>query len=211
MPLDTTIDVETPEHIRFRYRAAGPARRALAYLLDLLVRAVIGTVLALVAQTLGLLTNLGASGGLLLLVLFALEWGYYVVFESLWSGRTVGKRALNLRVVREGGHPVTFVDSLLRNLLRAADFLPVMYVLGALVMIGDSRFRRLGDRVAGTQVVVEEPTQVVAQLVLSPRRRRPSSSSYRGGCRSPLSSSSRSSSSSGDVASSRRRAKRSWR
>lgn len=34
--------------------------------------------------------------------LFLVEWGYYVLFESLWSG-TPGKRALGIRVIREGG------------------------------------------------------------------------------------------------------------
>ena len=40
-PLDTTAEVETPEHVRFRYHVAGPARRALAYLLDALIRGAI--------------------------------------------------------------------------------------------------------------------------------------------------------------------------
>ena len=44
-----------------------------------------------------------ASGGVMLLVLFVIEWGYYTFFEVLWSGRTPGKRALRLRVVTEGG------------------------------------------------------------------------------------------------------------
>ena len=34
-PLGTDVAIETPEHIVFRYRLAGPARRALAYVIDL--------------------------------------------------------------------------------------------------------------------------------------------------------------------------------
>jgi hypothetical protein len=56
----------------------------------------------------------------------------------------------------------------LRNLLRGADFLPVGYLLGLFVMGADSRFRRLGDRVAGTLVIVEERSRVAAALTLNP-------------------------------------------
>src|SRR4051812_48166003 len=109
-----------------------------------------------------------ASQGVILVVMFALEWGYYVAFETLWNGASPGKRALALRVVKEGGFPLGFVDSVLRNLLRAADFLPVAYVAGGTVMAGDRRFRRLGDRVAGTMVIVEDRNLVSAPLRLDP-------------------------------------------
>lgn len=170
-PLDTVTDVETPEHIRFRYRIAGPAHRGVAYLLDLVIRG------ALFGALTTILTLAGAfeefKQGVLLLIVFVLEWGYPVLFESLWGGLTPGKRALHLRVVKEGGYPVGFVDCLLRNLLRAADILPIGYVLGLLVMSGDRRFRRLGDQLAGTMVVVEERTHLARPLVLTPPLSRP--------------------------------------
>src|SRR5215471_10770282 len=165
--LDNTAEVETPELVCFRYRVAGPVRRGLAYLIDLLIRAVLLVVLWLVAS-LALGTEAKASTGVLLVAIFLLEWGYYVAFETLREGRSPGKRALALRVVKEGGYPVGFIDSLLRNLLRAADFLPVGYVVGLLVMGGDSRFRRLGDRVAGTLVVLEQRARVGAPVALDP-------------------------------------------
>ena len=71
-------------------------------------------------------------------------------------------------MVTEGGHPLRFVDSLLRNLLRAADFLPFGYALGVVVMGRDSRFRRLGDLVAGTMVIVEERLAVATAIRVQP-------------------------------------------
>jgi uncharacterized RDD family membrane protein YckC len=169
-PLDTTTDVETPEHVRFRHRAAGPARRALAYLVDLVIRAGVGFVVLVLLASVGMTEHgvRGASTGFALLLLFALEWCYYVLFETLWSGRSPGKRALKLRVVKEGGTPINFLDCVLRNLLRAADFLPGGYAIGVLVMARDERFRRLGDLVAGTMVVVEERARLAEPLRLSP-------------------------------------------
>lgn len=169
-PLDNTTWVETPEHIRFRHHVAGPARRYLAYLLDLLIRmAMAAAVVFLVAMAAGGMPETSELGqGLLLLLFFGLEWAYYVLFETLGGGRTPGKRALGLRVVKEGGHAPSFIDSVLRNLLRAADLLPFGYIAGVLSMIVDRRFRRLGDRVAGTMVVIEESANVPSQFVLQP-------------------------------------------
>jgi uncharacterized RDD family membrane protein YckC len=164
--LDNTAEVETPEHVRFRYHVAGPVRRMLAYLIDLLIR---GGVLLVIGLVLLIALNANtAVWGILLVIAFLLEWGYYVVFETIGDGRTPGKRALSLRVVKEGGYPIGFIDSVLRNLLRAADWLPFFYVVGLIVMAADSRFRRIGDFVAGTLVVVEERSRVAPPLTLTP-------------------------------------------
>jgi uncharacterized RDD family membrane protein YckC len=165
--LDNTVEVETPEHVRFRYRVAGPLRRGLAYLVDLLVRLAI---LACALFAVGLFgeSNPGFTRGVVFVTIFLLEWAYFVLFEMVDGGRSPGKRALGLRVVKEGGFPLTFNDSALRNLLRGADFLPLGYVLGLVTMGGDSRFRRLGDHVAGTLVVIDETARVAAPLVLDP-------------------------------------------
>ena len=170
-PIDTTAEVETPEHVRFHFRIAGPAKRTLAYLIDGLIRASIVLVLGLLLLLGSSATTeelMQASSGLMLIVLFGLEWGYYVFCEMVWSGRSPGKRALGLRVVTESGRPLSLFDSVLRNLLRAADFLPGMYALGVLVMAREPRFRRLGDLVAGTMVIVEERHRVASPLRIEP-------------------------------------------
>jgi uncharacterized RDD family membrane protein YckC len=155
--LDTRANIETPEHVVLSYHMAGPIRRGLAWGIDTLVR---GAVLFLFASLMGLSAAFGRGsegfkGGLLLVLLFVLEWGYFVLCDMLMSGRSLGKKALGLRVVSSHGLPVGMGDSLLRNLLRGADFLPAGYVLGVLCMLADGRFRRLGDLVAGTLVIYE--------------------------------------------------------
>jgi uncharacterized RDD family membrane protein YckC len=169
--LDNTVEVETPEHVRFRFRAAGPTRRAWAYLIDLLVRIGILLVVEVVfvaATGAHLATGKAILGSGTLIVLFLLEWVYFVAFEAAWNGTTPGKRALRLRVVKTGGYPLSFVDAVLRNLLRTADFLPVGYLLGLLAMTWDGRFARLGDRAAGTMVVIEDPVRVPPPIRLEP-------------------------------------------
>jgi uncharacterized RDD family membrane protein YckC len=168
-PLDTTVSIETPEHIAFQFQLAGPARRAIAYGIDAIVR----LALIMVIGILGALASIGDifpgwKAGAFLLLLFLIEWGYFVVCETFMNGASVGKRAVGLRVVTREGLPISFGDSMLRNLLRAADFLPSAYAIGFLVMVGDKSFRRLGDLAAGTIVIFEERTVLRQPIRLSP-------------------------------------------
>ena len=92
--LDNTTDVETPERIRFRHHVAGPVRRGLAYLLDTVIRFAVLALTAVLTVGAGALDSgkAKASWGLWLVVLFVLEWGWNVLFETFWRGRTIGKR-----------------------------------------------------------------------------------------------------------------------
>ena len=167
--LDTTAIVDTPERVRFRYRLAGPGRRAVAWVIDSLVALFVILLFALVLSafaTLPALMNVGT--GLLALVWFGLQWLYGVGFETAFGGRTPGKMAMSLRVVREDGSPGRFPEFFLRNLLRSADFLPVLFGLGLLVMMTDRKLRRIGDCVAGTVVVVEERGEMYGGLAIDP-------------------------------------------
>ncbi len=167
--LDTVAEIETPEHVRFRYRLAGPTLRLGAWLADGFVRGLVIGGLAIALSAFNVFDEKNNPGtGLLFLGAFLLEWGYFVACETLMGGRSIGKRWLDLRVVKEDGRPVGFGDSFLRNLLRAADFLPMGYAVGLLVSGTDKRFRRLGDLVAKTMVICETRTHSIVPLTLSP-------------------------------------------
>ncbi len=173
-PLDTVVAIETPEHIVFQYRVAGPARRAFAYVLDLLVCYGIFALLVLVivfATMGGGFSEMGsigkALGGFLLVVLFAIQWVYFVVWDAV-RGRSPGKAAFGLRVVTTSGRPIGWRAAALRNLLRAADALPTGYLVGVVAMALNARFQRLGDLVAGTMVIVPEDARAARALELSP-------------------------------------------
>ena len=150
--LDTIVRLETPEGIDLALRPAGPVARALALLLDMVFRQV---GLAIVAIPLFGLGRLGI--GFYLILFFAVEWFYPVLFEVLGEGQTPGKRSVGLRVVNSDGTPIGWGPSIVRNLLLAADFAPVAYVGGMLCMTLAPRFQRLGDLAAGTLVVHTAP------------------------------------------------------
>jgi uncharacterized RDD family membrane protein YckC len=175
-PLDTSVAIETPEHIVFRYRIAGPARRLFAYLVDLI--ACYGTAAILCLLILFATVGAGAvsdavdSGaqlgfGLILVILFAAQWVYFVVWEAT-TGRSPGKMAAGLRVVTTAGRPIGFGPAALRNVLRAADALPTGYAVGVGAMALSPRFQRLGDLVAGTMVIVPERPRAATLIAVWP-------------------------------------------
>jgi len=117
-------------------------------LIDILIRSVVYVVLSIV------LSMLGEFGhGILLLCIFLLEWFYPVFFEVLQNGATPGKKWMGIRVVNDNGTPVSWSTSITRNLLRAADFAPVLYGFGLISMLMNPDFKRLGDMAAGTIVI----------------------------------------------------------
>lgn len=146
--IDTIREIETPEGISLRLRAAGALPRAQAWTLDLLLRMAILFCAAIPLSLFGL-----GGNGLFLLLIFALMWAYSVACEVWWNGQTPGKRALGLRVVNADGTPVTWLPSVVRNLLRVVDLLPGVYGVGLVSTLVDPYARRLGDIVAGTLVI----------------------------------------------------------
>src|SRR6185503_2095102 len=159
--MDDRYTIETPENIEFAYDVAGIGSRFLAAIIDTLV---IGTALIILSILIGVIgvrsnfatsTTSSVAAAIGAILSFLTLWGYYIVFELVWNGQSIGKRAIGLRVVREGGRPITFVSSAIRNLIRIVDFLPMFYGIGVVVMFVDRRARRLGALAGGTLVVKE--------------------------------------------------------
>ncbi|MGH8491594.1 MAG: RDD family protein [Moraxellaceae bacterium] len=146
--LDTRLALATPEGVDLTLVPAGAMVRVSAFAIDLLIR---GGILFALAMMAGLLGKLG--NGLFLLMLFLVEWFYPVLFELFNHGATPGKKAMGICVVESDGRPVGFAASVIRNLLRTADFLPFLFGFGLLFMLFHPRFQRLGDLAAGTLVV----------------------------------------------------------
>jgi uncharacterized RDD family membrane protein YckC len=161
--LDTSHLVETPEGIDLQAQVAGPVPRALAYAIDLAARTVLFILLSIGFAFVG---EVGL--GLLLLIGFGLEWFYPVLFEIYANGQTPGKKQLGLAVVGEDLGPLDWSRSILRNLLRVADFLPAGYFAGLVSMVSNGRFQRLGDLAAGTIVIHRPVASPAPELPAAP-------------------------------------------
>lgn len=164
--LDTTVRLLTPERISFQYPLAGPFRRALAFLFDLVIWIALLIVALIVSLALALGTSAGV--GVYLVAVFVLQWGYGAGFEGLNNGQTPGKWVMGLRVVSDRGTPIVGAQAILRNLTWAFEgLLPFAYLPALAAMVLGSKFQRLGDLAAGTMVVVEArpPRGSVAKVV----------------------------------------------
>ena len=167
--MSPSIAIATPENILVSYRTAGVASRFAAGMVDLALQLLLSLVVVygvnLVSSALGF-TGLGIDSivtALGIVALFLVVFAYAIFFEMLMGGRTPGKKLLGLRVVRDGGLPITFVSSVVRNVLRFLDFgvIPISppFVLfglpGLLTIFFSSTGKRIGDYAAGTIVIVE--------------------------------------------------------
>ncbi|MCU0623247.1 MAG: stage II sporulation protein M [Gemmatimonadaceae bacterium] len=161
--LNETIDVETPELVVLSYQVAGVGSRMAAALVDYLLVAVLLIVVNIMAVAFfgpngRLIPTSGAAWalGALALVNLGAFWGYFVLTEVFWDGQTPGKKAYRLRVVRDGGLPITFAASATRNLVRFIDAQPgFSYGVGLASLFVSTTGKRLGDYAAGTIVVQE--------------------------------------------------------
>ncbi len=146
--IDNLIHLQTPEGVELTLAPAGLVPRAIAWLIDLLIRFAILIGLSIIFSLMG---NFG--NGLYLLSFFIIEWLYPVFFEIKKDGSTPGKKSMGLMTVQDDGTPVGLSASFLRNLLRSVDFLPFFYALGILVCAIRKDGKRIGDLVAGTLVI----------------------------------------------------------
>jgi uncharacterized RDD family membrane protein YckC len=181
--MDRTLDVRTPESIEFSYELAGVGSRFLAYFVDLLIQigflALFFWGLVLIGahaprprphETHVLATKIALA--FIVAVVFAIFFGYFIVFESLWNGQTPGKKLFGLRVVRDGGYPADWGASTVRNLIRVGELTLGFYALSVLVAILSPQNKRIGDMAAGTIVVREargeRPATLLEELRAAP-------------------------------------------
>ncbi|HEX5567400.1 MAG TPA: RDD family protein, partial [Streptomyces sp.] len=135
-----------------------PARlpsRALAVLIDLVVLWSVYLTLSL-----GLLSATGslddaATAAIAVALLVLVLMGGPVAVETLSHGRSLGKLACGLRVVREDGGPIRFRHALVRGALGFVEIQMSVGVIACIASLVSARGRRLGDLFAGTLVVRE--------------------------------------------------------
>jgi uncharacterized RDD family membrane protein YckC len=157
------LRMETPEQIEVDLELAGLGSRFFAKVIDVLLKILLSLMLVLLSAI--LLGALGRSQifenpsklviALVLSAFYILWLGYGIYFEVRWNGQTPGKWWAGIRVLREGGAPLDFQAAAIRNLLAIADFLPLFYLLGSLLILLTPRRQRLSDMAAGTIVVRE--------------------------------------------------------
>lgn len=165
--LDNELSVEIPEHVELQFVLASVGNRFLACAIDHIIQLLMIFFIIFAARsfqvTLSALemqwgTNWFVAGAIL--IVFLITFGYFVLFETVWSGQTPGKRWLRLRVMRQDGRPIGFYEAMVRNLVRLVDIMPFpSYFVGIVSIFFSREYRRLGDYAAGTVVVKERSSE----------------------------------------------------
>lgn len=170
---DDRLTIDTPEQIQLEFPLAGIGSRFLAVFIDTLLQGVLYTagIIAFLAAApylkgmSGVIAHLHLSpnwaAALVIFFLFSVYWGYFALFEIIWRGQTPGKRLAKIRVIKESGRPINAYEAIARNLMRAVDYLPGMYVIGLITMMISTQNRRLGDYVAGSVVVHDKLPELI--------------------------------------------------
>ena len=180
-----------PEGVPLNFQIAGVGARLGAQITDLLISGVF--VMALVALlAYGLQAPFELVQGVAVLAFFLIRTPYYVFFELLWNGATLGKRMMGVRVVSADGRALNAHAVTVRNLMKEAEvFVPgtmllassgmdtwmqlltLVWVLVCLITpVLNQRRQRLGDLIANT-IVIERPVAALsADLALTPAKRK---------------------------------------
>jgi uncharacterized RDD family membrane protein YckC len=156
------VHIETPEQIELSLELPGLGSRFVGQVVDWIIK---GALFVLTWLFFGLWSVspwdtifwLGVEFFILLVVAD-------IYFEMSWNGQTPGKWAAGIRVIREGGAPIHFGSSCIRNVLRVADFLPFFYVLGGVLVLVTPRLQRIGDLAAGTLVIRERVAKLPVEV-----------------------------------------------
>ncbi len=163
--------VVTGEAVALDLRPAALPSRLLAGLLDALLQFLILLVFGALATAVSLDLSEAAASAIGVVVLVTVLIVYPVAFETLLRGRTPGKAALGLRVVRDDGGPIGFRQALVRGLVGAVLERPGITVFTAAVVTSllNEQGKRLGDLLAGTLVLRERvPVRGGAVAVMPP-------------------------------------------
>lgn len=170
---EETLIIETPERVQLEFALASIGNRFLAVAIDHFIQYLTIFLVAWFALSLAGYTSSDIIDApdrlvnempkwtiaILIIALFLIFAGYFIVFEWLWNGQTPGKRLLKLRVIRDDGRPLTLWEAIARNLLRICDAVPGFFVpvysIGLIAIFLSSRDQRVGDVFAGTVVIRE--------------------------------------------------------
>ncbi|HEV3089636.1 MAG TPA: RDD family protein [Candidatus Elarobacter sp.] len=171
--MERSVDVRTGEAVAIRYELAGLGSRFLAVVVDMVAQFAIVIALLIgfgfAASSLSRIPFIGSKNGeawliaFVVILIFLIFFGWFIIFETWWSGRTPGKRALGLRVVRDGGFPIDLGAAVIRNLVRIVELFFGFYLLSAVSALISRENKRLGDLAAGT-IVVRDRADAVPDL-----------------------------------------------
>ncbi len=165
----TQLTIVTTQNVAINFENASIGERILAFVLDMIIKALYAIAVFFIIHTFNLnyfLNQLDnwSSSALYLLVFLPVIF-YTLFFEIFTQGRTPGKMALKIKVIKIDGYQAQVGDYMIRWVFRLIDILISSGVLGMISIMLTDRKQRLGDLVAGTAVISTKQRFTLSQSI----------------------------------------------
>lgn len=153
-----TIDILTTQNVTINYELAEARDRIFAWIIDTVALYITLLLLALIFLSSGIV---GDGMYFSYFVLLPIYLFYHLAFEILFDGRSLGKMALGLKVVKLTGTEPSLNDYLVRWVFRPIDISLSLGSIAIMLVSSSEKGQRLGDVVANTTVIKVNPTQKI--------------------------------------------------
>jgi uncharacterized RDD family membrane protein YckC len=151
------IKIITSQNVNIHFKLASLGERFLASLIDTIIILAYSSIAFLILDVVGILKNVDdawSRNAIIMLVLLP-AFTYTLLQEIFLDGQTLGKMAMNIKVVKTEGYRVSFFDLFGRWILRIVDIWVFAYIpiIGIISIATSKKAQRLGDLAVGTAVI----------------------------------------------------------
>ena len=160
------FQIETAQNVSIQQQVAGIGDRILGYLIDLLILGAYWIASIYLLSAFGLDSNTNGSINIYFMLIGIPSFLYFLLLESFWDGRTPGKAALGLRVVKIDGSKPGFGSFFVRWLMRTIDITLTSGGVAVFTILLNGKGQRLGDIAAGTTVITERKKVQLSHTIL---------------------------------------------
>lgn len=160
------FQIETAQNVSIYQNVAGIGDRILAFIIDALVLFAYWIVAIILISALDIDTNDDWEIISFIMIIGLPVFLYHLLFETFWNGRSLGKSAMKLRVVKLDGSKPGFGSFFVRWILRVVDISIMSGAVATVAILMNEKGQRLGDMAAGTTVISEKKKARLSDTLL---------------------------------------------